>query len=234
MRIVSDITTAPTINQIKLHSNNTQVNEDGFVTHLGASRPLGDLKWTINQATGWSASPSNLDMYALNSTDGADYDLGVGRVENDFSPTATDKIGIQLPIPMDMDTSGPVILEIYYMTNAGNNAGNINWKTSKGITGVGEGIGDSPSTAPTTIRDYAISSNLLAANSAEDYELKILRIKVHFSEAISQKETDDSSDLLNIVFVRDGAEAADTYNGWFSISQLRANYYRWSSGGHVK
>ena len=233
IRFFTGVTTAATVTQFKLHSNNIQLNEDGFVTKQGAARPLGTLGWSITDAIAWQSSPANQDLYSLDSADGTDYDLGVGLEENEFVSGVTDKISISKALPNDMDTSGPLIVEIYYVLNNAA-AGDLYWKTSKGIKGVGEQEGYDTATAPTTIRDYEITNNILPIPVNSEYELRYMRFKIYVSQAIAQKIADGTSDIFTLAINRDGSDALDTYPGNAAIRELRVNYYKWSEGGHVE
>jgi hypothetical protein len=231
LRIGSTLTSAPTINQFKMSSNRIELNQDGFATMHGAARPRGTLAWTINNAQAWASSPGNQDLYALDSPDGANFDLGVGRIENLFANGATDKVGLMMPVPEDMDTSGPMEVEVYYVADS-NVAGNITYVSSKGITGVGEPMGFATNNAPTSIRDYEIVTAVIPVASNSAYTLLYMKMNVYFSKAIAQKDPDGSSDMLNLAIGRLGG--ADTYGGDTAIAQIRINYYKWALGGHIK
>lgn len=233
LRIVSDLNTSPSINQIKMHANNVQLNEDGFTTFTGAARPLGTLSWRISDAVAWSSSPSNQDIFFLDSGDGNTYDIGVGRVENLFASGATDKMGFSEPVPLDMDTSAPVLIDIYFAVD-NNGSGDINYITSKNISGLLDSVGFNAGTAPDDARNYEITNSLYTVASDTNYKLLYLQLKIYYSEAVSQKTLNDSSDLLNFTFGRVGGSTVDNYGGDMAIVQFRARYYKWSIGGHVK
>lgn len=231
IRIENAITTSPTIQQIKLHSNNAEIEKDGFINHRGTSRPVKQLPWSIDDTKSWQSSPSNQDLFVLDSSDGSDYDLGVGREENEFTAGNTDKISFGLALPLDLDTSCPIIVEIYYHLSSAT-AGNIDIKTSKGITGIGEQLGNVVTDAPSTIRDYEITDTIEAIPINSDNSLRYFRATFYVSKAIARKLSDGSSDIVTFAFNRDGVSASDTYSGNLSIYQSRALYYAWALGGH--
>ena len=231
-RIVSDITTAPIFEQFKLHTNRYEINSDGWVEYFGKARPIGTLPWKISDANGWGSSPSNTDLFILDSGDGDDFDIGIGGNENGLSAGARDRIGIAVPIPLDMDTSSPIKIEVYWMGTSAT-AGDILWRTSGGTLRVGDGIGTSIGDAPATIRDGAIVSTLEAVGSNEEGILKVSKFTLNLPSAISRDSTTGNADFVCLSIASDGGAATDTYAGSRNILNVRATYTKWCEGGHI-
>ncbi len=230
-RIETAVTTAPIFEQFKLHTNRAEINSDGFTEGFGSGRSIGTLPWSTANLQAWASSPTNQDLYTLNSTDGSDYDLGVGRIENELVTGITDKISFGGLVPLDIDTSSPVRIEVYWVCNNAT-AGDIYWKTSKGSTSVGDSVGFDTGTAPTTIDGYEITSTIEAVGASENYELKRTVFEFDVSEIIS-RYADGSSDVLTIAIIRDGADESDTYAGNVAIYEIRGTYVKCFDGGHI-
>ncbi len=230
-RIETAVTTAPIFEQFKLHTNRAEINSDGFKEGFGSGRSIGTLPWSTANLQAWASSPTNQDLYALNSADGADYDLGVGRIENEFVTGITDKISFGGLVPLDIDTSSPVRIEVYWVCNNAT-AGDIYWKTSKGSTSVGDGVGFDVGTAPATIDGYEITSTVEAVGASENYKLKRTVFEFDVSEIIS-RYADGSSDVLTIAVTRDGADESDDYAGNVAIYEIRGTYVKCFDGGHI-
>ncbi len=230
-RIVTAVTTAPIFEQFKLHTNRSEINADGFMEYFGKARPRGTLPWTITNAKAWGNSPDNQDLFFLNSTVDSDYDLGVGLSENSFSASVMDRVGISMPMPLDMDTSMPVEVEIYWMTdNSG--SGDILLKQASGLLTVGDGIGINVGDAPTSIRGESGSSQLIAVGSNEEDILKYNKLTFDFTKGIAQY-SDGTADIMTISIIRDGSDGTDDFGGAMRVLSLRANYFKWSNGGHI-
>ena len=85
-RLTGTIDTAPIFEQFKLHTNRTELNEDGFFESFGTARAIGRLPWDIGMTEPANASPGDQDIYVSDN-------LNVGRVENLFNTGPTDRIG---------------------------------------------------------------------------------------------------------------------------------------------
>lgn len=224
------ITTAPVFEQFKLHCSRYEVNSDGWVEYFGLARPIAKFPWSMGDAKAWGSSPLNQDLYMLNSTSGVDYDLGVGLVENSFQPDARDRIGISVPCPFDLDTSCNISLRIYWMVTSAN-AGNIQWRISAGVSSVGDGIATDVGSAPTSIAGEYTYDELEAIGAGEDGVIKTKEFLIPVRKCIS-RYSDNYSDIISISLVRDGNNAADTYDGIVNLHSLSAYYYKWCEGGH--
>ena len=230
-RIKTAVTTVPIFERSKLHTNRFEINDDGFIEYFGSARPLGVFPWSIDDAKAWNSSPSDQDLYALNSATHSDYDLGVGRIENRFNNGAVDKIGIGIPLPQDMDTSCRIRIEIYYMVTSAT-AGDIAWRLSAGVLKDGDILADSLEDAATSITDEFSQSSVLSIGSSENEIMKTFTTELYVPSAIPQK-SDGTSDIVLISIVRDGADALDTYGGNACILNLRVTYVKWREGGHI-
>jgi hypothetical protein len=102
-RISSATDIAPIIEQIKLHSSRTEVNEDGWMEYFGRARPIGKLPWNASQFAPASTNPGNGDVFYSTNLD-------IGLTENALSNG--NRIGFQSTVPLDCDTSTPIDLNI--------------------------------------------------------------------------------------------------------------------------
>ncbi len=229
-RIKTAITTAPIFQQFKLHTNRYEVNADGFAEYFGASRPVGVLPWGINSAKAWASSPSDQDLFYLNSTNGATFDLGVGRTENNMAPGNVDKIGIRVLLPYGMDTSCPINVEVYWVGSSAT-AGDVVWRISSGTNSIGDGVGTTAGAAPTTITDEYYDTVTEAVGANENGIVKLTTFTFRFPTAKS-RQASGGGDLISIAICSDGSTGTDTYPGNRFIDQVRATYSKWCEGGH--
>jgi len=224
------ITTAPVFEQYKVHSSRFEVNSDGWLEYFGKARPLGTLPWSIDDIKAWSSSPPNQDLYVLNSTNGADYDIGVGRSENSLQPNVRDRVSVGVPTPFDLDSSCNIVIEIYWMGTSAT-AGDIQWRLSSGISSLGDTVGIDQGSAPTTLKSEHTEDNIEAVGTGEDGIFKRTEFLVPVRSCIP-RDIDGISDIISISIIRDGNDVADDYPGVVNIYNIRASYYKWSEGGH--
>jgi hypothetical protein len=118
-RLTAPITATPLLEQIKLHTNSFRIGPDGTEEYFGGSRKGEVLPWDITMAHPASASPANYDLYISDK-------LNSGRIENRFANNATDRTGLILPVPTDIDTSYPIKLRIISATIS-DSSGDVNW-----------------------------------------------------------------------------------------------------------
>ncbi len=231
-RIDSAITTAPIFQQYKLHTNRHEVNADGYDEFFGKGRPKGTLPWSITDAKAWGSSPGNQDLFIFDSPESNDYDIGFGLSENSFAVAAFDRISIGRLLPLDMDTSCPIDIELYWMGTS-SSAGDILFKKSAGVISVGDGVAITAGAAPATIRDGITTSTLVSVGAGEDSILKRTTFHVHLDSAVAL-HSDGSSDFMGISLARDGADGTDDYPGSLNILGVRATYAKWNNGTYIQ
>lgn len=231
IRIASAITTSPTFEQFKLHTNRAEINNDGWTEYFGKARPTGTLPWSITNAVAWSSSPSDQDLYVLDSPTGDDYDIGFGRTENSFSSGIRDRISIGMAIPEDLDTSCPIKIIVYWMGTS-NSAGDIVWKMSSGVVVPGAPLTTTLTGTGTSLVSGQEQSSIEVVGVNEGDILKRTILSFYISGGIS-RDGYGSKDILALSLVSDGDDALDTYGGTRNILNIKATYTKWCEGGHV-
>lgn len=106
-RVTSAVTTSPTLERVKLHTNRTEINKQGFIEFFGTSQPLATLNFSLADLIPVAgATPRDDDIaYSTNIT--------LQATNNRFQNGATDGTGGEFAVPDDMDTSRPFKLHIY-------------------------------------------------------------------------------------------------------------------------
>jgi len=231
IRIDSAITTAPVFEQFKLHTNRFEINSDGFIEFFGQSRPVRVLPWKIGDARAWDSSPGDQNLYIYNSPISSNLDLGFGLDENSFAAGAVDKISIDIPVPEDLDTSSPVIIDVFWMGTSAT-AGDIIFNYSAGVTSVGDALTTSVGDAPTTIKSLTETTATESVGTGEDGIMKRTTFSLYLSDAIARDASGDS-DFMTIAIARSGTAGGDTYPGITNIRNIKAKYTAWCMGGHI-
>lgn len=220
-RIDGGIDDPPIFEQFKLHSNRFEVNSDGWIEYFGSARPIGVLPWDMGLVEPANSSPLDQDIFISDN-------VGVGRKENKFANTATDRVGLNAYLPLDLDTSSPIELRWSIITDD-NSEGDINWVIRWAYSTDGDSVYTSIATAPTTGPNEK-QLNLSEAAPTLGSVQKTYTANLDISNMISRRETGEFGDILWITLQR---TVGDTHGGDVSIINLRAFYTKWCEGGHI-
>ncbi len=211
-------TDLPYINQVKLHSDHSEKNADGYDEYFGRSRPILELPLDQNQFQAASASPGNQDLWISDQID-------VGRIENLFANGATDRIAGVRYLPLNLDTSSPIQLRWSIQTD-GAGGGDIGWVVRYAWTSEGDAVydnaGDAPATAPT---QTTITYTVLAP--ATDV-MQTYQVNLDVSDMVTSAR-DRPGDLLWFSLER---PTGDTHAGDVAIIQFTAFYLAHVIGQH--
>jgi hypothetical protein len=104
--ITVGITSVPTLEQIKLHSNRTEINADGVIEHFGTARTKRAIAWhkrnMLNFTGGGAPGNSNV-TYSANIT--------LNGLANVLANNNLDGLGGSFTVPEGLDTSKPLVLQ---------------------------------------------------------------------------------------------------------------------------
>jgi hypothetical protein len=120
-RISVGITTAPTFQQWKLHTNRFESNADGTTEYFGAARYPRDLQvhLALSRAVVGSA-PGNANV-AFSAT------TTLSLIRNQFNNNSIDAFGGVIVMPTGIDTSIPITFEVLWYADTAN-AGDIEFE----------------------------------------------------------------------------------------------------------
>ena len=233
VQIVTDITTAPILNQIKLYPKGRwECNDDGFVQFYGTAEPRKFLPFDINLMrsaifTG-SGIPGDTNVFVSGL-------LGAGRILNSFGYTGPpDSIGASFDLPPDMDTSHTLDICVRWFTETGT-GGNILLEAHNGfITDYADNSGSvsdiftTTSAAPATGPNEQQIQTVVLANPAN--KLITTKLSLSFADAISRRPSPSCSDHAFFVLRRMSGDPLDTHNGVIYIVNISINYRAWNHG----
>lgn len=223
-RIINNWSSNPEIEYIKIHTNSTEINKDGFLEYFGDARPISKLDWSIIMTEPANASPDSQDVYLSTQ-------LGVGRVENKFKNNANDRVGLNEFLPTDLDISFPVKIKFSIVGDTATPGAaqlTARWNTSNaGSTVYLTALG-----APGTSPGEKSSSTIINISAAQQvYRGEIL---VYLTN-VNPNPVNGQPDLIWLTIGRDatGSNANDTYVGAVTIVQMGVYYIKWRDGGHI-
>ena len=224
IRINSAITTSPQIDQIKIHTNRAELNEDGFLEYFGKARPIAAFPSAFGNIAAGPDSPSNQDLYLGDS-------LVCGRNENSFVSTGFDTSGVTIQVPLDLDTSCPLRFRITYIGTSSSSGAvqhHVHWAYSK--------AGDSVFTSTASPTEFATEQKIidsLSFGTNENLEQKTVDFDLDVSGIIPERSSGTAGDLFWINVERDGAYFLDTYPGSWVLIDWILYYTKWREGGHI-
>jgi hypothetical protein len=125
MRITSAITTIPQAERMRIHTDSLVVNEDGTQLYFGKARPIRTLPISYNtfEGAGLAPNPQNIVYGTYGPLSAV---LEVGHLYNSYPNNLTRKIGTEVQLPADLDTSNPLEFEIEW--HGGTSTGNMTWE----------------------------------------------------------------------------------------------------------
>jgi len=225
VRIISEIDASWELYNVKLHTNRTEINGDGFVEYFGNARPVRKLNLGVNSFSPAINSPNDQNLYYSEG-------LYAGRVENLFVANKTDSIGYMGFLPYDIDTSSELVLKIKYVVSD-SSAGFLKSKLYWGVINGNEDIFFSKQSAPISGITELTSEGLVPISANTQNKVKNFTIDgIKIPDAISQKQ-DGTTDLIVFTLYRVGDSSEDTYSGSAAILDIGVYYKAWRDGGHI-
>jgi hypothetical protein len=128
--ITAAITTAPTLQQIKLGTNRTEINADGVVEHYGTGELIKDLTWhqrLVNDLVGAASGNSNILLSPS---------ITLSLIDNQFSNNNVDGVGGIVEVPEGLDTSRPLTMLFRWIPTA--SPGNVEFSSNFAPVSIGD------------------------------------------------------------------------------------------------
>lgn len=208
-RISSGLTTAPVFEQFKLHTNRTELNEDGYVEYFGSARTYSGVPvpWSTFQDAGSSLGDQDLWL----STN-----CKVGLINNNFN-TNGDSIGAITFLKPQIDTSAPLKLRAAIVSASSGSLTMTSYLNSSI-----EGAAISTTDPTTTVGESSIS----VTQTVVAGELTWFNFNFNISDKGIQ--TYGSNPELLWINLEATTRPGNVYGLEFGISSLA-----WRNGGHV-
>ena len=166
--VTSPISTIPAAESLKLHTNRTEINKDGFLEYFGSARPLQTLPEVHMRLTddlsGLSPSNENIDFSPT---------VNLTPIDNEFQNGAIDGFGGTFRVDERLDTSLPINVEVLW-TPLGAGAGDVALSFTSTLAKVGDTMnGSLPEVTSTEIESVSGQNDELILTSfqidAKDY-----------------------------------------------------------------
>lgn len=213
-RIDSTITTAPVIQQFKLHTNRFEVNTDGWIEYFGKARPLSTINWNWGLFGGFFGGEMGSQPIYLSTN-------LYGQFSDNEWNTDGDKTGFYTALPLDCDTSCPITVKWACRPDF---TGNVQWTIRWARLTEGDltypTSGAAPATYPTE-QSIALPSEAVVTG-----ETKTFIVDIDVSDFVSRRETSEG-DILAVSI------EMTTAGGDLAGFVLNPTYTKWCEGGHI-
>jgi len=209
-RISSVLTTAPIMEQSKLHSSRMEINGDGWPEYFGNARPTGKLPWSVADIFSTPPSVANSSIFYSDNIDiGMTYNL----------LTSGDRVGFQGVAPFDFDSSSPIRVRIAFRGAAVTGVSyTIRWTYATPGSSVYSSAVGAPATHPNeqTLSDTALTNT---------DEIGWIEENLDFSGVLSRRDG-GFPDMIAFTIEHDGGSD-------IALMTLSAEYTKWCEGGHI-
>jgi hypothetical protein len=226
MRIINNISAIPVANSVFTHISDTKFTSEGFLEFFGNARPVKRLPWTLGDTEPANSSPGNQDLYLSDR-------LGVGLKENEFYHGTVDRLGLNIFLPHDIDTSFPLKFK-FAIVGDSNTAGNVELVCRWNISNQGSDVYWAANSAPTESPNEMSASTLIAINE----EQKEFRGEIPIDlSRINPCPENSPPPLLTLTVERDSSSSnssVDTYDGDIAFFQMSPFYVAWRVGGYLE
>lgn len=225
VRLNTILTTVPTIDQIKLHTNRTEINADGVTEFFGSAIQRTQLGITIrNFYSSATNSPSNNAIYVSDT-------INFSGIDNEFRNSVEDALTATFYIPPEVCTSYPSILVWRWFPHDAT-SGNVRWKISWAYTrpasidsGAVSTLHRGTGSAPTTqVTEQSITFTVPAPGTTGKIVETFTLIDISDTVFTYANSTAGLGDILYINLAREGDESNDTYENFVYVSSISYLY----------
>jgi hypothetical protein len=215
----SIITNVPIIESMRVHTNTTKINIDGYLEYFGHSRPKKTIN--IQSASTLYTSSSHPGSEVLVASDNGTIDISQKCSNTQFNNNSTTGAGYNIGLPYEIDTSYNIRLKIRYVQSSGL-SGNIAYRVDYKFIKNGSIFGSSGTPSNTSSTTGILASPVIGIAGAQS----TLFISINISDYIADTDT------LWFQFVRLGSDVLDTYSGNVFVYLYNLEYIVWANGGY--
>jgi len=224
LRIINAISNIPAGDYVKIHTSSTLINTDGTIEYYGNARVFKDL--SIETFSSGLVTSSQEFFFAPN--------LSVAKPNNVFSHGSIIRVGFSFKMPIEIDTSFPIKLNIGFVCN-NSNSGNVLWTIRYVYSSANGPIyltsADAQNNPNPNIIVATVTSTIASNQNNQDLRSMISLNISNFPASLS------SSDkyIFYGVLERNStvSNPSDTYPGNVFLSGLDANFCAWCNFGKI-
>lgn len=217
----ANVTQWPVVEQLKLHSNRSEINRDGFLEHYGLARPVQKINIPINSlmTTGLGGDEPTAQRMVFANAPGGDISINIPLCS--FPNNATHTVALIWNPPTSMDTSADVNLVASFSRATGGAANvrlRVNYAFIADEASVAIPTGTSSSVGYT--EDVTIATSLATRG----------KFTAHMPLNVQTLQTAHST--VAITLSRLGSDGLDTYNSSIYLHTLTYEFTAWCAGSY--
>lgn len=220
--VAANINQMPVISRIKIHTNRSEINKDGFHEFFGAAEPVRVLSIASENLCdpGNGSSYTNPGAQRLVPDASGLMSLNIDRCQmNNGINTAHSYV---LQMPEEMDTSKLLKMKVSF-AREDTSSGNVAIRVLYCTTSVGTAIGVPGGTPTATTQDTGIQVVAVASSGTPIQE---------YTFTLDLTAHQPNTDLLWLQFSREGTNGSDTFGGDIYVFKWTLCYHAWCLGHH--
>lgn len=214
------ITQVPVVEQFKLHTNRTEINNDGFMEYFGNARPRVTFNVQVEAMMEAGTLTAMRDQTII-APDTAGREVSGSFIDARFR--ASSDCGITGMIELDEGacTSCPLEFKLKWVRlSTGSATGNVAWAIYYAYTGTGDTLNISGEVPTATAQTTGITTTAVTATPTHQ--------ETSFSIDLSAYEVGQQ---IWFEVVRVGTDAADTFTSGVTLFSVTYSHRKWSNGG---
>jgi len=223
-RIVNALSNVPSGEFVKIHTNSTVVNNDGYIEYFGNARIAKNFQITNIYPS--NSTPTSNELFITQN-------VSIGLTNNVFASGSLTKLGFCDKIETDIDISFPLKLNLAFVTNDAS-TGDIVWTVRYGYTSAGFNVYLNSNDAPTSNTNIMSTQNIVTVNvNNNNTDLRtVIDIDIH---NIPSNPSSSDKYILFMVLERDATNNnnLDTYPGNAVLMNMDLTFVSWCNGGHL-
>ncbi len=222
MRVVNALSSVPVGEYVKIHTNSTLFNTDGFTEYFGNARTTKQFNTNATYVS--DSTLGNQELFVTPT-------ISIASKNNVFAAATVARIGFRFKMPIEIDTSFPIKLNIAFVCNNAA-AGDIQWTLRYTYTESGNALflnsTDAAASTATVITNTKITTLGINQNNKDLRE--VISMDIH---TIPANPSNQDKYILFVTLERDATNVNDTYPGDVALFSLDGIYIIWSQGGHI-
>ncbi len=221
LRVINTLSSIPRGGYLKIHTNSTRINNDGYTELFGSAR--------TNNALSIHPYPSNAS--SGNQAFYLDENISMMKYNNIFPTGSLNRIGFNFKMPTSIDISFPIKLNLSFIGD-NTSVGDVEWvfryTYTKEDSPIHLTLLDSQNNPNPNVMTITKITNLLANQDNRD-KRDTINIDVHTIPG--------NPSGVNHIFYgtleRNAGVNLDTYPGNIILAHMDANYVSWAHNGHL-
>lgn len=218
----SIFTSNPEIEFIKLHSNRTEINKDGFLEYFGTARPRTSIPIPMSQ---WQTAGGGSRTLGF----GLDMSIEILNSRWRHNNTVSQAGYIWIP-PVELDTSYPLVLEVVYSIRNNPTVNPIDWELRYTYPTTGDEIVDGGGSSGTLDETETGGGGVITVTTSPTIAIENTQ-QDRFAFEIDISDLNPTTNNLAI-FLRRRQTATD-YQQLIFMHTTKLKYVKWCEGEHI-